>query len=113
VTDYTDDRAAAAAISDDVRAELAVLMDGATQLSEFTVDAPLGLEARKPLTPEQTEVAVALNTMIDLLRRRAEETCVAREPRWEGLSDAATMLENEAGRLGLPQMMRQMPDDDE
>jgi hypothetical protein len=112
VTDFSADRPAAKAISVEVRAELAVLMDGAAQLSEFTVDAPLGLEARKPLTPEQTEVAVALNTMIDLLRRRAEGACVAREPRWEGLSDAATMLENEAGRLGVPQMCRQMPDDD-
>jgi hypothetical protein len=56
MADYTNDRAAAAAISDDVRAELAVLMDGATAISEFTVGLPNGLEARRPLTPEQTEL---------------------------------------------------------
>jgi hypothetical protein len=112
VTDFSADRPAAEAISQEVRAELAVLMDGAAKISEFTVGMPLGLEARKPLTPEQTEVAVALNTMVDLSRRRAEEACTARDPRWEGLSDAATMLENEAGRLGVPQMMRGMPEDD-
>jgi hypothetical protein len=112
MTDYTNDRAAAEAISEEVRAELALLMDGAAKLSEFTVDMPMGLEARKALTPEQTELAVALNTMVDLLRRRAEEAATADEPRWLGLSDAATMLENEAGRLGVPQMMRGMQDDD-
>lgn len=112
MTDYTDDRAAAAAISDDVRTELAVLMDGATAISEFTVDLPNSLEARNPLTPEQTEVAVALNTMIDLLRRRADEAAKADESRWEGLSDAANMLENEAGRIGVPQMFRGMPEDE-
>jgi hypothetical protein len=112
MTDFSTDRLAAEAISDEVRTELAVLMDGAAKISEFTVDMPLGLKARRSLTPEQTELAVALNTMIDLLRRRAEEACVAREPRWQGLADAADMLENEAGRLGVPQMMRGMPDDD-
>jgi hypothetical protein len=112
MTDYTDDRAAADAIAADVRAELAVLMDGAAKISEFTSDMPLGLEARKSLTPEQTEVAVALNTMVDLLRRRAEEAATAEEPRWLGLSQAADMLENELGHLGVPQMFRHMPDDD-
>lgn len=112
MTDFSADRLAAETISGEVRTELAALMDGAAKISEFTVDMPLGLEARRSLTPKQTELAIALNTMIDLLRCRAEEACVAREPRWQGLADAADMLENEAGRLGVPQMMRGMPEDD-
>jgi hypothetical protein len=75
----------------------------AAKLSEFTVDFPIG--ARPPLTSEQREVAVALNLMVELLDRRAEEASIAGEDRWRGLSDASTMLYNEIGRRRLPQLM--------
>jgi hypothetical protein len=57
-------------------------------------------------------VAVALNTLAELLDQRAEEACKARKPRWQGLADASTMLLNETGRLGLPQLFPDVPDDD-
>jgi hypothetical protein len=110
VAEFSQDREAAAKIAEEIRAELGVLMDGAAKLSEFTVDFPL--QARAPLTKEQWAVAVALNTLADLMDRRAEEACRAREPRWNGLSDAATMTRNEAGRLGVPQLFRDHTDDD-
>jgi hypothetical protein len=50
------------------------------------------------------EAAVALNTLARLLEDRAEKACKAREARWEGLSDAATMARNAAGYSGLPQL---------
>jgi hypothetical protein len=56
------------------------------------------------LTDAQYEVAVALNTLARLLDNRAEKACKAREPRWEGLSDARTMVLNAAGHSGLPQL---------
>jgi hypothetical protein len=61
VTEFSTDREAATEIADEIRAELGVLMDGAAQLSEFTVDFPL--QARAPLTKEQWAVAVSLNTL--------------------------------------------------
>jgi hypothetical protein len=90
-----------------VRRELDEAMRGAAQISEFTVDLPAHLNARPPLTEEQYEVAVALNTLARLLDDRAEKACEAREPRWEGLSDASAMALNAAGYGGLPQLPSQ------
>lgn len=79
-------------------------MRGAARVSEFTVDLPLPLSARPPLTEAQLEVAVALNTVARLLEHQADGACKAREARWEGLSDAGTVVRNAAGYLGLPQL---------
>jgi hypothetical protein len=111
VPDFRDDRDAAAELTKKIEADLRTGMDGAASVSEFTVGAPL--EARKPLTKEQWAVAVALNTLAELLDQRAQQACTAREPRWQGLADASTMVLNETGRLGLPQLFPDVPDDDE
>ncbi len=104
MSDVSSDRREAEMMEREVRVDLENTMAGAARISEFTVETPL--EARPPLTSEGREVAVALNTMCDLLRRRASEASAEGEPRWEGLADGATMLENELCRLGLPQLMR-------
>lgn len=104
MTDFTNDREVAKRLEQAVRAELDQVMRGAAQISEFTVDLPEHLNARPSLTETQYEVAVALNTLARLLESRAEEACRAREGRWEGLSDAATMARNAAGYNGLPQL---------
>jgi hypothetical protein len=107
MADFSNDRDVAAEITKKIEADLRIAMNGAASISEFTVGTPL--EARKPLTQEQRAVAVALNTLAKLLDQRADEACAAREARWEGLSNASTMVLNEAGRLGLPQLF---PDDE-
>lgn len=114
MTDYQMERAEVETIKAEVRNRLDVLMDGAAQLSEFTVDAPLGLEARPPLTESQREVTVALSALAVLLDRRASEASTAREPRWEGLADAVTYVNNVTGMLGLPQIgaLVTSPEDD-
>jgi hypothetical protein len=104
MTDFTSEREDARRIEQEVRRELDEAMRGAAQISEFTVDLPNHLSARPPLTEAQYEVAVALNTLARLLDDRAEKACKAREPRWEGLSDARTMALNAAGYWGLPQL---------
>jgi len=104
VVDFTDDRADAKRIEEEVRRELDEAMRGAAKISEFTVDLPAHLSARPPLTEADYEVAVALNTLARLIEERAESACKAREARWEGLSDAGTMALNAAGYLGLPQL---------
>jgi hypothetical protein len=109
--DFQDDRDAATQIAERIEADLRVAMDGAASVSEFTVGT--SLEARKPLTKEQWAVAVALNTLAELLDQRAQQACTAREPRWQGLADASTMVLNETGRLGLPQLFPDAADDDE
>jgi hypothetical protein len=107
MTDLRAERAVVEEIEREVRTALDTAMDGAARISEFTVDtAPL--EARRPLTTEQREVAVALNTLSDVLGRRASEACAARESSWLGLSDAANIVSNETGRLGLPQLFRHL-----
>jgi hypothetical protein len=107
MTDLRAERAVVEEIEREVRTALDTAMDGAARISEFTVDTP-PLEARRPLTTEQREVAVALNTLSDVLGRQASEACAAREPRWLGLSDAANIVSNETGRLGLPQLFRHL-----
>lgn len=104
MTDFAKDREDAKRIEQEVRRELGEAMKGAARISEFTVDLPGHLNARQPLTEAQYEVAVALNTLARLLDDRAEEACKAREPRWEGLSDARTMAFNAAGYSGVPQL---------
>jgi hypothetical protein len=104
MTDFGRDQGDTDAIRETVREELDEAMAGAARISEFTVDLPHGLEARRPMSEAQLEVSVALNTLARLLDRRAEEAARAREARWEGLSDAATMARNMAGDLGLPQL---------
>jgi hypothetical protein len=111
MADFRQDREAAAEITEKIKADLGAAMDGAASISEFTVGTPL--EARKPLTNEQWAVAVALNTLAALLGQRAEEACVAREARWQGFADASRMVLNETGRLGLPQLFPDVPDDDD
>ena len=78
VSDFSQDRETPTKIAEEIQADLRVLMDGAAKLSEFTVDFPL--QARAPLTKEQWAIAIALNTVADLLDRRADEACKAREP---------------------------------
>lgn len=109
MTDFSDDREAVEAISIEVRKELDTLMLGADRISEFTVGTGY-LQARRPLTPVQRELAVVLNTLSDLLGRRAQEARLAKEPRWQGLADAGTTISNETGRLGLPQLFRELRD---
>lgn len=104
MTDFADDRQDTSRIEREVRRELDEAMSGAARISEFTVDLPEHLNARQPLTDAQYEVTVALNTLARLLDDRAENACKAREPRWEGLSDARTVALNVAGYLGLPQL---------
>lgn len=104
VTYCTADKADAERIAGEVRSELDEAMRCAAVLSEFTVDLPGRLEARRPLSESQREVAVALNTLARLFEQRAEEACAARDARWRGLADAATMTRNAAGQLGLPQL---------
>jgi hypothetical protein len=111
MTDFSKDREVAAEITEKIKADLGSAMDGAASISEFTVGTPL--EARRPLTKEQWAVAVALNTLAELLDRRAEEASAAREARWQGLADASVMVLNEAGRLGLPQLFPEVPDEEE
>ena len=108
MTDFSKDREVATEIAGKIKADLGAAMDGAASISEFTVGTPL--EARRPLTKEQWAVAVALNTLAELLDRRAGEACEAREARWEGLADASTIVLNEAGRLGLPQLFPEVLD---
>ncbi len=102
MTTFTGDRAIAEEAEPEVRRQLEEVERMAAKLSEFTVDFPIG--ARPPLTSEQREVAVALNLAVELLDRRAEKASIAEEERWRGLSDASTMLYNEIGRRGLPQL---------
>jgi hypothetical protein len=104
MTDFCKDRADAAGIEDEVRRELDEAMRGAARISEFTVGLPPGLDARPPLSEAQYEVAVALNTVARLLDHQADKACDAHEPRWEGLSDAGTVVRNAVGHLGLPQL---------
>jgi hypothetical protein len=111
MTDFSKDREMAAEITEKIKIDLSTAMDGAASISEFTVGTPL--EARRPLTKEQWAVAVALNTLAELLDQRAGKACVAREARWQGLADASEIVLNEAGRLGLPQLFPEAPDDDE
>jgi hypothetical protein len=111
MTDFRSDRDAAAEITKKIEADLRAAMDGAASVSEFTVGTRL--EARKPLTKEQWAVAVALNTLAELLDQRAQQACTAREARWQGLRHASTMVLNETGRLGLPQLFPDVPDEDE
>jgi hypothetical protein len=106
MTSFTSDRSEAQRIEREVRDELNDAMWTAARLSEFTVDMPLHLDARRPLSPVQREVAVALNTLARLLDQRADDACRARDPRWEGLADASTMLLNAAGYRELPQLLR-------
>ena len=104
LTDFIEDQKDAERIEREVRRELDEAMRGAARISEFTVDLPPWLNARPPLTEAQFEVAVALNTVARLLESKAEGACKAREATWEGLSDAATVVRNTAGHLGLPQL---------
>jgi hypothetical protein len=104
MADFREDRADAERIEQEVRRELDEGMRGAARISEFTVDLPPWLNARSPLTEAQFEVAVALNTVARLLELQADGACKAREARWEGLSDAGTVVRNAAGHLGLPQL---------
>lgn len=104
MVDFTADQDAADRIEREVRQELDEAMKGAARLSEFTVDLPGHLNVRPPLAEAEIEVAVALNTLARLFEERAESACKAREPRWEGLSDAGTMARNAAGHRGLPQL---------
>ncbi len=104
MTDFADDREDAKRIEQEVRRELDEAMRGAARISEFTVDMPAHLNARPPLADAQYEAAVVLNTLARLLEDRAEKAGKAREARWEGLSDAATMARNSAGYSGLPRL---------
>ena len=104
MTDFSEDRLDAEGIEDEVRRELDEAVRSAARISEFTVDLPSGLNARAPLSEAQYEVAVALNTVALLLDHQADKACKAREARWEGLSDAGTVVRNAAGHLGLPQL---------
>lgn len=53
MVDFSEDRADAECIEQEVRRELDEGMRGAARVSEFTVDLPLPLGARPPLTEAQ------------------------------------------------------------
>jgi hypothetical protein len=74
------------------------------RLCEFTVDFPL--EARKPLTATEREVACALLATQEVLDRTAQALAERGDPGWQAVSDVALWLHNDIGRRGLPQRSR-------
>lgn len=103
MTSFQQDQIAAVAAEERVRSRLRWCEDGAAKVSEWTVNTGW-LQARRPLSEKEREVTVALNVMGELLGERARQAAEGREDRWGGLSDAATMVYNELGRRGLPQL---------
>ena len=87
----------------------------AARLDEYTVNSSIG--ARPPMTAAQREATVALNLMVDVLDRSAEEASLAGDDRWRGLAEASDAVYIEIGRCGLPQLMssvkRRLAEEDE
>jgi hypothetical protein len=114
VTDYTGEPERAAEIERAMRQLMEQGERGAAAISEFTVGTPF--EARSPLSDNEREVAVALNTLVELFARMAEEAAEANDTRWEGLFDAKTITFNELARRALPQvapsMLTEEPEED-
>jgi hypothetical protein len=114
--DYRRDqtRAEIAEIERDMRQRLSETMDMCAKFDEKVVgrlfgrDSPAG--GRRPRTATERELTIALNTIGQHLRERARDKC----PRtsWEGLYEAANLIENDIGRRGLPQLMSR-PDGEE
>ena len=104
MTDFRGDSAEFEALEPEMREAVEAAMRGQSVVAEFTVGTMF--EGRSALTEEEREVAVALNTLGEILSRRARAASKAGEPKWEGLADAETMTYNELARRRLPQLIR-------
>jgi hypothetical protein len=106
VTEFSQDAADAAVIEARIREQVDLVDRETAKLSEFAVDTPI--TARRKLDEPERETTVALNVMCELLAKRASEAGASEDPRWHGLADAATMVWNETGRRGLPQLAKKL-----
>ncbi len=102
MTDFSADSDEAARLEPMAREAVQRAINGSAVVAEFTVGTMF--EGRPALSAGEQELAIALNTLAELLSARAGAAAEAGDPRWEGLADAATMLRNELGRRRLPQL---------